>query len=66
MKKLYEYEGWPTTRCYPRTLAEAFPQDGMGDWCEVYKRSTPTWHDVVLYVLTLLVIGVIIKMLGWL
>ena len=21
------YEGWPTTRCYPRTLAEAFPRD---------------------------------------
>ena len=20
-----EYEGWPTTRCYPRTLDEAFP-----------------------------------------
>lgn len=19
--------GWPTTRCYPRTLAEAFPND---------------------------------------
>ena len=25
MKK--KYEGWPTTRCYPRTLAEAFPKD---------------------------------------
>ena len=21
------YKGWPTTRCYPRTLAEAFPKD---------------------------------------
>ena len=21
------YEGWPTTRRYPRTLAEAFPND---------------------------------------
>jgi hypothetical protein len=21
------YEGWPTTRCYPRTLEEAFPKD---------------------------------------
>lgn len=24
MKKA-NYEGWPTTRCYPRSLAEAFP-----------------------------------------
>jgi hypothetical protein len=22
-----KFEGWPTTRCYPRTLAEAFPKD---------------------------------------
>ena len=22
-----KFEGWPTTRCYPRTLEEAFPND---------------------------------------
>jgi len=28
-----KYEGWPTTRCYPRTLLEAFPQDvDMAEW----------------------------------
>ena len=21
------YEGWPTTRCYPHTIEEAFPND---------------------------------------
>lgn len=24
-------DGWPTTRCYPRTLLEAFPQDNT-EW----------------------------------
>jgi hypothetical protein len=34
MYKQNEYEGWPTTRRYPRTLAEAFPQDSTHDWFE--------------------------------
>lgn len=58
----YEYEGWPTTRCYPRTLAEAFPQDYMGDWWEVHKRPTPTWNDVLLYALTVLALGLLLKL----
>jgi hypothetical protein len=48
------YEGWPTTRCYPRTLAEAFPQDYMADWWEGHKRPAPTWNDVLFYALTVL------------
>mgnify|MGYP003346503949 FL=1 len=24
--------GWPTTRCYPRTTAEAFKDDDYGEW----------------------------------
>ena len=26
-KNMTKDYGWPTTRCYPRTLAEAFPND---------------------------------------
>jgi hypothetical protein len=27
------YEGWPTTRCYPRTIEEAYPNDpSRAEW----------------------------------
>ena len=55
MCKQNEYEGWPTTRRYPRTLAEAFPQDSMGSWCELpppRRKSNAVlfWSAVVLWV----------------
>lgn len=56
-----EYKGCPTTRCYPRSLDEAFPQDRMGEWWERHKRPLPTWNDLVLYALTVLVLGLIAK-----
>ena len=58
-----EYEGWPTTRCYPRTLDEAFG-DQKNEWCEGHKRPTPTLNDVVLYALAVLMLGLIARLLG--
>jgi hypothetical protein len=57
-----KFEGWPTTRCYPRTLDEAFPQDRLGEWWIAHKRRVPTTNDIVLYALTLVVVGVLIKL----
>ena len=54
-----KFEGWPTTRRYPRSLDEAFPQDRMGEWWEAHKRPAPTINDIVLYVLTLLALGLL-------
>ena len=64
MKNQNDYEGWPTTRCYPRSLNEAFPKDQMGDWWERHKRPLPTFNDFILYALTLLVLGLIAKLIG--
>lgn len=58
-----EYEGWPTTRCYPRTLDEAFG-DQKNSWWEAHKRPTPTLNHLILYALTVLVVGLLIKVLG--
>ena len=63
-KPVKKFEGWPTTRCYPRTLAEAFPQDRLNEWWEGHKRPTPTWNDFILYALTVLVLIVIAKVMG--
>jgi hypothetical protein len=57
-----KFEGWPTTRCYPRTLEEAFPQDRLGEWWIAHKRPAPTTNDIVLYVLTAVVIGLLAKL----
>jgi hypothetical protein len=57
-----KFEGWPTTRCYPRSLDEAFPQDRLGEWWIAHKRPAPTINDIVLYVLTLLVVGILAKL----
>lgn len=45
--------GWPTTRCYPRTLKEAFPNDieNAQWWFPPEQR----WQDKVFFV-----VGVII------
>jgi hypothetical protein len=59
-----KFEGWPTTRCYPRSLDEAFPQDRMGEWWEMHKRPLPTFNDLILYALTLLVLGLLAKLIG--
>lgn len=59
-----KFEGWPTTRCYPRTLDEAFPNDRMGEWFEPHVPATPTWHDITLYVVTVLVFVVLVKVVG--
>jgi hypothetical protein len=54
--------GWPTTRCYPRTLEEAFPQDRLGEWWIAHKRPAPTTNDIVLYTLTVLALGLLAKL----
>lgn len=59
-----KFEGWPTTRRYPRTLAEAFPQDRMAEWWEGHKRPAPTINDIVLYVLSVVIFFVLAKLLG--
>jgi hypothetical protein len=56
-----KFEGWPTTRRYPRTLEEAFPQDRLGEWWIAHKRRAPTTNDIVLYALTLLALIALIK-----
>ena len=61
MKNPNDFEGWPTTRCYPRSLDEAFPQDRLGEWWIAHKRPAPTINDIVLYVLTLLVVILLMK-----
>lgn len=60
-----KFEGWPTTRCYPRTLEEAFPQDRLGEWWIAHKREYPTWNDITLYALTVLVLWLIVKLFDW-
>lgn len=38
-----DYEGWPTTRRYPRTLIEAFPDDvENGEW---FYPPEQRWQD---------------------
>jgi hypothetical protein len=59
-----KFEGWPTTRCYPRTLEEAFPQDRLGEWWIAHKRPAPTINDIILYVLTVLALVALIKMVS--
>jgi hypothetical protein len=56
-----KFEGWPTTRRYPRTLEEAFPQDRLGEWWIAHKRRAPTTNDIVLYALTVLALVALIK-----
>jgi hypothetical protein len=63
-KKLHEYEGWPTTRCFPRTLEEAFPQDRLGEWWIAHKRPTPTINDIILYALTVLALVLLAKVVS--
>jgi hypothetical protein len=60
-----KFEGWPTTRCYPRTLDEAFPQDRLGEWWVSYKREYPTWNDITLYAMTVFVLGLTVKLFDW-
>lgn len=45
-----KYLGWPTVRCYPRTLAEAFPKDPeyMKWWHPPEKRRG--WTNAVMLV----------------
>lgn len=39
--------GWPTTRCYPRTLNEAFPNDvENAQW---WYPPEQRWQDKVLF-----------------
>jgi hypothetical protein len=57
-----KFEGWPTTRCYPRTLEEAFPQDRLGEWWIAHKRPAPTWNDIVLYALTVVALVLLARM----
>jgi hypothetical protein len=43
-----DYEGWPTTRCYPRTLAEAFPDDVEN--AEWFYPPEQRWQDKIFLV----------------
>lgn len=44
--------GWPTTRCFPRTLDEAWPNDNMNNWWEDHKPVPVSMSDIVLYACT--------------
>ena len=39
--------GWPTTRCYPRTMAEAFPDDAEN--AQWWYPPEQRWQDKVLF-----------------
>ena len=42
-----KYEGWPTTRCFPRRMEEAFPNDASNaEWFYPPERSRG-WHNAV-------------------
>lgn len=42
--------GWPTTRCYPRTLAEAFPKDPEnGVWFHP-PEPKHTWSGAIMWI----------------
>ena len=52
MKKA-NYEGWPTTRCYPRSLAEAFPNSlDRAEWWYPPERNTG-WRNVLMWTVAL-------------
>jgi hypothetical protein len=39
--------GWPTTRCFPRTLNEAFPEDTKnGEW---FYPPEQRWQDKMFF-----------------
>lgn len=40
-----DYEGWPTTRCFPRTMNEAFPDDVEN--AEWWYPPEQRWQDKV-------------------
>jgi len=42
-----DYEGCPTTRCYPRTLLDAFPDDAVNS--EWFYPPETTWQDRVVF-----------------
>jgi hypothetical protein len=51
---------WPTTRRYPRTLAEAFPQERESRPIEHYRPPmwVPPWVELLLSILLACAIGV--------
>ena len=49
MKKA-NYEGWPTTRCYPRSLAEAFPNSlDRAEWFYPPEKEPPSVVGMLLW-----------------
>lgn len=42
--------GWPTTRCYPRTLAEAFPKDPQHMKWWYPPEPKHTWGNAIMWV----------------
>ena len=45
-----DYEGWPTTRCFPRTMNEAFPDDVEN--AEWWYPPEQRWQDKVFMMLS--------------
>ena len=45
-----DYKGWPTVRCYPRTLAEAFPKDPQNFVWFHPPESRRGWANAVMLV----------------
>jgi hypothetical protein len=52
----------PTTRCFPRTLNEAFPQDSS-NWIEEPEESIGFW-DLCMVIVSLTIWVIIIKFAG--
>lgn len=54
-KSSLEFRGTPTTRMYPRTLAEAFPNSiERAEWFYPPERAT-TWKDVVIFMVGVMI-----------
>ena len=55
--------GWPTTRTFPRTMREAWPQDYL-DWWEPHYTTPPSWSDIALYTCTVFILWILAKVWG--
>lgn len=45
-----KYTGWPTTRCYPRTMDEAFPNDVSRTEWFYPPEPKHTWGNAIMFI----------------
>lgn len=45
-----KYTGWPTTRCYPRTMDEAFKHLGCNPEWFYPPEKHPSWGNAIMFI----------------